>query len=69
MCFIKKKKKREKMSCLEVVSDGLKYAKLLCFCDINNESSYSSRVGADVDLRDLQLRLSFFCFRARGWGT
>lgn len=62
----KKKKKRERTSCLEVISDSLKYAKLLCFCHINNESSYSFRAGKDVDLRGLQLSLRFFCFNARG---
>lgn len=41
-------------SCLEVVSDSLKYAKLLCFCDTNNEASYSFQAGRDIDLRDLQ---------------
>lgn len=69
MCFVrreKKKKERERTSCLEVISDSLKYAKLLCFCHINNESSYSFRAGKYVDLRGLQLCLRFFCFHARG---
>lgn len=45
----------EQTSYLEVISDSLKYAKLLCFCDINNESSYSFQAGRDIDLRGLQL--------------
>lgn len=45
----------EQTSYLEVISDSLKYDKLLCFCDINNESSYSFQAGRDIDLRGLQL--------------